>query len=310
MTRKARLTDTTPPSDVTAVWHRRKDDDVETPVLRVVARIDVVRFQTIRPGSEVVIGRDEDLCHLALNDHAVSRKHARVWNDDGAIWIEDLGSMNGTRADGKPITEALRIGKGSLIKLGGMTIRLDIATAEELSTLERLARRVSEAAVDPLTGLRTRRAFTDEAAVSARRHHLRGSPVSAIFLDIDRFKWINDNFGHNVGDEVLRVVARLLRDAVRETDYAIRWGGEEFVLVLPGCSTIDAEFIAQRVCNRVREFAWDNVASLGSPERLAVTLSGGVAALADSIEDWIERADRAMYASKQRGRDRVTVAQP
>jgi diguanylate cyclase (GGDEF)-like protein len=302
------MTDTTPPSDVTAIWDRRKDDDVATPVLRVVAGIDVVRFQTVRPGADVLIGRDEDACHLALSDHAVSRKHARVWADGTGIWIEDLGSMNGTRCDGRAVTERTPLRPGSLIKVGGMTIRLDIATVEELHTLDRLERRVSEAQSDVLTGLRTRRAFTDEAAPVARRHHLRGAPVSAIFLDIDRFKWINDTFGHRVGDEVLRVVARLLRQTVRKTDYAIRWGGEEFVLVLPGCNVTDAEIIARRVCGRVRDYEWGAVSSLGTPERLVVTISAGVAALADGMDDWIERADRAMYASKQLGRDRVTVA--
>ncbi len=310
MARLNRHSRTSPGSDDTELLRRRRDDDIQSPVLRVVAGIDVVRFHTVLVGEEVLIGRDEDTCGLALNDVAVSRKHARVWNDNGTVWLEDLKSMNGTRCDGKPVHGSVKLQKGAQIKIGGMTIRLDVSSAEEVSTLERLARRVMDSSIDLVTGLRTRRAFEEDAAVAVHRSHTRGAPVSAIFLDIDHFKMINDSFGHSVGDEVLRIVGSQLREGIRDTDYALRWGGEEFVLVLPGCAQTDAVLIAERALTKVKHFPWSSVTPLGSPRPLAVTLSGGVAMYHGDIDDWIDRADKAMYQAKQDGRDRIAAAHP
>lgn len=168
----------------------------------------------------------------------------------------------------------------------------------EIARLSRLSR------VDPLTGALNRRGF-DEAFSSkppAGGVNLDPeTPVSVIMIDIDHFKAINDTHGHAVGDEVLRHVARLLSAGLRAGDAIVRWGGEEFVLVLPNVSTRAAARIAERARATVE----------GSPTRVAkgigVTVSAGVASRKseESLDELIGRADASLYRAKQSGRNRV-----
>ncbi|MET0414900.1 MAG: diguanylate cyclase, partial [Actinoplanes sp.] len=176
-------------------------------------------------------------------------------------------------------------------------------TAYENARLFSQVRRM--ATVDGLTGLYNRNHFFAEADRRlrvARRHH---QPTAAIMLDIDHFKRINDTYGHPVGDEVIRVVAERLREAIRDIDVLGRYGGEEFALVTPqgGTSAVDlAERLRQVVCGTA-------IPTPAGP--LTVTISVGLAHLDDSGQDLrqlLTRADGALYQAKQSGRDRVCVA--
>jgi len=156
------------------------------------------------------------------------------------------------------------------------------------------------AMTDPLTGLANRRALETalESAVSrAKRHRF---DLSVIFLDVDHFKQFNDRFGHKVGDEVLRVVARVLLSTVRAEDVAGRYGGEEFLVVLPDIDLAGSVTVAERIRTAVRAL------NLPLPP---VTISLGVATLeaqSSSVAALVAKADRALYVSKRSGRDRVT----
>jgi len=150
------------------------------------------------------------------------------------------------------------------------------------------------AAHDPLTGLATKPVLADagERALDEQRRY--GHPVSLVFCDVDRFKAINDTYGHAVGDVVLREVAQRIRRTLRTVDLAARYGGEEFVLLLPNTGIAGARRIAERL--RVGE----------------VTASFGVAQAApdESFQAWLDRADAAMYAAKRSGRNKVLEALP
>jgi diguanylate cyclase (GGDEF)-like protein len=160
------------------------------------------------------------------------------------------------------------------------------------------------ASTDGLTGLPNRRYFDEFCGLLARRRRADDA-VGVLMVDIDRFKSLNDRFGHAVGDEVLRAVARAIASAVREADVPARYGGEEFAVLLRNPSRA----IALEVGERVREAVHGlDLRPFGVP---GVTVSIGVAVASASdqpIDDLVEQADRALYRSKRAGRDRVSAA--
>jgi len=156
---------------------------------------------------------------------------------------------------------------------------------------------------DGLTGLSNRRHFFDVAKVEFERTRRHGRPLSVAMFDIDRFKDLNDRWGHLAGDAVLREVARRVRDSVRAIDVTARYGGEEFVVLMPETDLAEALLVAERACRRVGE---SPVVEGGVT--VATTVSVGVAEINEecaSIEEVLKCADQALYAAKAAGRNRV-----
>jgi two-component system cell cycle response regulator len=161
------------------------------------------------------------------------------------------------------------------------------------------------AVTDQLTGLHNRRYMTGQLGALVARAIRGGEPVGALLIDIDHFKKINDNFGHDVGDEVLREFAVRLASNVRAIDLPCRYGGEEFVVIMPDTPLAAAERIAERIRLHVAGSAFR---VLGGKEQLNVTISIGVAATLgeeDSPEALLKRADAAVYEAKSLGRNKV-----
>lgn len=157
---------------------------------------------------------------------------------------------------------------------------------------------------DPLTGLHNRRSgekILAEAQADARKH---GRPLSLLVCDIDHFKRVNDRFGHPAGDRVLRDVACMLRLAVRSRDAVIRWGGEEFVIVLDSCTEARAAELAERIRGRVEAHRDAEVGALTLSMGLATLLGG------ETVQQLVGRADAALYDAKRGGRNRWSVARP
>jgi two-component system cell cycle response regulator len=157
---------------------------------------------------------------------------------------------------------------------------------------------------DQLTGLPNRHRTAEQLVDELKRAHRYGTPLSIVLCDIDHFKSVNDTYGHNIGDDVLRQVARTLAQAVRNVDTVARWGGEEFLVILPNTSPAGARIVAERVRQQVERAP----AVPGGPERR--TLSLGVATFCEdpTPEALLERADQALYRAKHRGRNRVEFA--
>ncbi|MHC1790334.1 GGDEF domain-containing protein [Solidesulfovibrio sp.] len=168
---------------------------------------------------------------------------------------------------------------------------------------------VHRAASDVLTGLANRRGFFENAARALGAAARSGAPLGLIMLDVDHFKAVNDTFGHEVGDAVLRAVAGRLRDSVRVSDSVGRVGGEEFAVLCPGTDRGGAAELAERLRRAVEALV---VETAGRPIR--VTASFGVAlwdaALDQDAADCLARADRALYAAKRSGRNRVCLDGP
>ena len=164
------------------------------------------------------------------------------------------------------------------------------------------------AVVDALTGLNNRRFLETHLANSLDQAAHKGQPLSLMILDIDHFKSVNDTYGHDAGDEVLKTFAQRIKHVLRGADLVCRLGGEEFVVVMPDTTLAVAERVAERVRAAVEDekFPIDQKAS----RMIAVTTSVGLAERgADANADALmRRADKALYASKSSGRNRVTAA--
>lgn len=161
---------------------------------------------------------------------------------------------------------------------------------------------------DLLTGLRNRRGFfasIEPLLAHARRHQ---GVAAVLMLDIDRFKRLNDRFGHAVGDAVLRTMGRTLQDTLRGSDVAVRWGGEEFCAVLVNTDGVGAHTTAERVRKRFAEACREIEALRGG--RVSVSIGIAYAPLTERDFETLQRkADEALYAAKQAGRDQVVAAQ-
>jgi diguanylate cyclase (GGDEF)-like protein len=158
---------------------------------------------------------------------------------------------------------------------------------------------------DALTGVLNRRAILARLRAAFVQARQTGESLSLLFLDLDHFKQVNDSFGHRAGDQCLRAVIAPIAGELRQGDALGRYGGEEFVILLPGAGATDAEVVAERIRRRVQEMP-----ILVSGTRIGLTLSVGVATLDGDVvvpDDLIERADTALYHSKSSGRNLVST---
>ena len=159
------------------------------------------------------------------------------------------------------------------------------------------------ATTDPLTGIGNRRRFFERATEELAQSKRYGFPLAILMIDVDHFKAVNDTYGHDIGDEVLKALAVVLKEALRTTDQAGRLGGEEFGALLTQTGQDEAKVVAQRVRVALRE----TCVRSGTAE-VRFTVSIGLAACSDdvdSVEELLKRADLALYHAKETGRDRV-----
>ena len=182
-----------------------------------------------------------------------------------------------------------------------------ILTVKETELKAVIAQADEVSHTDALTFLPNRRQIISDLQKEVIFADRYGTPVSISMLDIDHFKKINDTYGHTVGDEVLRTLGNELRDHIRYPDTIGRYGGEEFLIVLPHSTRKAASEQAERLCRHVR-----SVRIKSGEEEIAVTVSIGVAQYKVQKEDWeifLSRADAALYRAKNSGRDRWAVSE-
>lgn len=173
-------------------------------------------------------------------------------------------------------------------------------------SLEQQAVSAQHARLDSLTGLFNRRWLDETLPELVARHHAQNRPMALLMLDIDHFKSFNDTFGHLSGDQALTAVARTLQAHIRNGDQAARFGGEEFVLILPETATAEASRIATRLRHAIRRTRITSHEGAALP---GVTVSIGLAEIlpAESAESLLARADAALYQAKQEGRNRLVI---
>jgi diguanylate cyclase len=181
-------------------------------------------------------------------------------------------------------------------------------SAAELNALRETLEQVrSDAMTDSLTGVANRKRFELELTRLATEADRTRKPMCLVLADIDHFKRVNDTWGHQTGDQIIRFVATVLQRAGREGDLIARYGGEEFAMLLPGANMAEAQSIAEEARRAIEQ---KKLVRRSTNEDLGtVTMSFGVAqrALGEAGDNLIDRADRKLYESKSKGRNRVTV---
>lgn len=241
---------------------------------------------------------------------ATSARGGRIVSADGSVIVSGHAEGEGERLILPLTASGERFGTLELVgnsfskeqRMNAASLAAHAVVALENARLHGMVER--QALVDGLTGLANRRAASDALHAEVARAERLETQLSVVLADLDEFKEVNDLHGHAVGDEVLRVVAEVLRETLRESDVAGRWGGEEFLLLLPGADEEGAAQLAERV--RVALAA----RSIPSLPGLRVTASFGVAEYAGETnpEQLLEAADGALYRAKRAGKDRVERA--
>jgi len=183
---------------------------------------------------------------------------------------------------------------GMLIKYDGLIE--DITERKQLENkFERLA------TIDELTQVFNRTKFQEVIKIELERSKRYNHPLSMLMFDIDHFKAINDTYGHSVGDYVLQTLAQIAKENLREIDYLVRWGGEEFIIIAPETDLGRAKALAERIRTAIENYRFDQAGK--------ITISFGVTEFkeSDTEDTFIRRADDAMYKAKEKGRNRVEV---
>ena len=257
--------------------------------------------------SGMVLGRYRG-CDIRIDDSGLSRKHVRFYQLDGRWYVEDLQSRNGTIVNGVQIHRPRMLADGDRIQIGtGTVFRASLQDSMEQAATQRM---YESTVRDPLTRAYNRGYLDkrlDEELAFANRH---GTELSVLLLDVDHFKNVNDSYGHQAGDAVLRVLAALLKRIVRTEDVVARYGGEEFAVVARGINERNALIFAERIR---KTFAATRVPWEG--DYIAVTLSIGIATCRIDRKyatpaALLAVADEALYAAKAQGRNRSIIGAP
>lgn len=241
-------------------------------------------------------------------------------NDQGIVLCNDHCPMAATMQDGKhrevyvylhhveghrvPVqvrSTAIRDKTGNII---GAVETFSKGTSPE-NTERRLRKLQQTALLDPLTSTGNRRHLESRLKIRMVDFNENQVPFGLLFCDIDHFKELNDTFGHNLGDKVLRMIAQTLRANIRESDTMGRWGGEEFMIILHDLDSVSLQRIGEKLLNLVRR------SHLMLPDKRSVSatvsIGGTLVRKNDTIASVTDRADRLMYQSKAAGRDCITI---
>lgn len=245
----------------------------------------------------ILLGRGSENT-LVLENDSVSRKHARI-EKRGMFWqVVDLESTNGTFVNDEPVTD-YRLRRGDQVKVGDTILKFLSGSDVEAQYHETIYRMTI---IDGLTGIHNKRYVTEalEREIPRARRHQR--PLSLMMCDIDFFKKINDTYGHLAGDYVLKELATIVRTRLRPDDVFGRYGGEEFVVVLPETRLEGGVKIAEELRSLVEHHRF-----LFEEEQVSVSMSIGVAQLKDGSDHltFLKQADEKLYEAKRSGRNRI-----
>jgi diguanylate cyclase len=230
---------------------------------------------------------------------------------DNQTHIKALGEVSSeaaTAADPRPIIAKLVDELSKATQRASALEASFAATSQELDSIrDSLKAAEQRSNTDALTGLANRHSMDEFLRLAQIAAMEKDEALSVFLIDIDHFKKFNDDYGHQVGDQVLRLVAKVLQEGVREVDLAARYGGEELIAVLPGADLKSCSEVAERVRRRISEAKLTRRAT--GKEIGSITVSIGVAQfrLAESADAMIERCDRGLYQAKRLGRNRTVT---
>ena len=244
----------------------------------------------------LIIGRSSK-CDIHIDQESVSRNHAKIVNSGKRLLIRDLGSTNGTYVNDQPVEEWI-LRDGDLIKIGRTILKFLSGGNIEHSYHEEIYRLTT---VDGLTQIFNKRYFMEtlEREISRALRYQRC--LSLIMFDLDKFKNVNDTYGHLAGDYVLKRLAEVIKSRIRREDVLARYGGEEFTIILPEIDAAHALVFADKIRRLVErsKFTFENI-------DVPVTISIGVSTVGNGLErtdDVIRVADEFLYEAKAAGRN-------
>jgi diguanylate cyclase (GGDEF)-like protein len=254
--------------------------------------------------SEVTtIGRDAATNDIVIDDPWVSRSHSRIVLHPFGARLEDCGSRNGCLVNSEKVDE-LELRDGDLIQIGHATFKYLPAGSAEAPFYQEVFRLAFR---DPVTATYSRRYFEEALARELLRCSRQQTPLSVLLIDVDHFKRVNDTFGHRVGDVVLAETAAIIQRALRGESITARFGGDEFVVLLPTSGLDEAVAVAERL-----RHGFETGPPESCPDAVQLSLSIGVAATSAeserSAEDLLNAADEALYSAKRAGRNRIASA--
>ncbi len=267
---------------------------------------------------EEFVGNGDHLPSLRQAQHQAQSLLKSVLNeilcskDLTSTYGSDLAKYSDRLANAGDLAEIQQVAKEMIIDTRRMAEsssslqkRLEEVSADAENLREQLEKVGKDASTDPLTGLQNRRSVDEKASELLRQFEEKGSPFSAIMIDIDHFKKFNDTYGHHAGDDVLRVLSATLRDFLKGMDLPARYGGEEFLVLLPATMLDDTYVVAEKLRKLI---ARNELKVIKTQENIGrVTVSAGIAEVrsGDTVESVIDRADRALYLAKGSGRNNV-----
>jgi diguanylate cyclase (GGDEF)-like protein len=252
----------------------------------------------------IIIGRDREN-DIVLNSDSISRRHCRIEYRGTRVYAVDLDSTNGTfvNDDIEPITDIL-LRRGDQIKIGDTIFKYIGGSDVEAQYHETIYKMTI---TDHLTGVGNKRYLLETLDREIPRAQRHGRNLSALMMDIDLFKEVNDTFGHLVGDAVLKDIATIVRAKLRPDDTFVRYGGDEFAAVLPETLLQDAVATAERL----RQVVMDHKFTIEG-ETIQVTISVGVIEFQKgwANDQLIKAADEMLYQAKHDGRNCVRPKLP
>ncbi len=252
-----------------------------------------------------IIGRAPS-ANIYVDDKSVSKFHAKLVMAGGDVSVIDLESTNRTVVNGRQVQPLVphKLQNNDQIKVGNIIFKfLERGSIETVAQAQSFDRGLTDA----LTGIANRGALQSKAPELYKRSDLLGVTFTLMLFDIDKFKTVNDTFGHPAGDFVLQDISKVIRDKlIRGNDFFARAGGEEFALLLLGSPQRQAEEIGERIRATIEGHTF-----VFEGKTIPVTISIGIAFKNEKDTGWesiYERSDKALYFSKNNGRNRVSVA--
>lgn len=249
----------------------------------------------------VIIGRRADRVHVWVDDTSVSRQHCRIVLDGNRAIVQDLGSLNHTFVNDKQVMQSAELVHGDMLRVGNVRLRYFSHGSAEQLLVDRIYRMAVQ---DKMLEIFRRDYLIEKLEEEFRFAQASGAPLSLIMFDLDKFKKINDAYGHLAGDYVLKEVCSLTKPLLSGEDIFGRYGGEEFQVILPQRGVDAAATLAESIRKAVEAncFEYEGIV-------LPVTISAGVAGLIPGMQTYnelVKLADQLLYQSKSGGRNRVS----
>ena len=275
----------------------------------------LVQYSGSKLGKRYPLTENTSICgrsptvQIVISEASVSRQHAQFVQVGDAYVVEDMGSSNGTFVNDAPTNGQMKLRDGDIVRLG--TVLLKFFAQDNVDSImhDKIYRM---ATIDAGTNIFNKAYLFDALESEFKYSKTYNRELSIIYYDLDHFKPVNDNYGHNAGDYILRESAALVKSIVRKDDILGRFGGEEFVIILPSTDGRTAVELAERIRKAHAEHPFMVEYEDGGEKKTIKhqqTISLGVTQLGPEAtpKELLETADKKLYHSKQNGRNQVTT---